>query len=700
MSKTNETAIAGENWSRYLYCRDRGHREYIAKAQRCENFYLGAGRQWDQSDVEALNGRPAMEINAIFAVINTAIGLQLRNRMDISFKPRNGMANQGTADVLSKVVMQICDNCSLPWLETQVYSDGVIQRRGYFDVRISFDDTAIGEVAVMVPDPLDVIPDPDANDYDPKSWNDVTLVRWMTLDDIEGLYGKDKAQEVLRASESNSDDATDHERNTFGGPDSNQSADLYRSTDDKNTTRYLIVDRQHRKLINTDVFLFPSGDVRPVPSGLDKESKVLKAQELGAYLTKRLVKKVRWTVSTYHVLLHDEWSPYEELTIVPYFPYFRRGRSRGMVDNAISPQMIFNKATSQFLHIINTSANSGWKVEEDSLANMTTDELEDRGAETGLVVEFKKGRKEPEKILPNQVPTGTDRLADKCEMYIKSVTGISDAMQGLNGPEVSGVAIQSKQYMGQAQMGGPLDNLARTRNILARRILELVQRWYDSERVMVITQDTESLEAEHVQMRVNYQDEISGDILNDLTVGEYEVVIDEVPNQSTFDSGQFEQALAMRKEGVAIPDSILIRHSNLTRKKEILLEIENAKNAPPDPIVVAQTAEIKEKTRLLKAQTEKTLIQAVGESVDAQYGAMQSAQVIASNPLVAAIAERLLGSSGYQDQDQPPVVPLLDGGRQQDFGSNTNPMTPIPLPAPDSPFEGQQAGMETIRNDL
>lgn len=38
--------------------------------------------------------------------------------------------------------------------------------------------------------------------------------------------------------------------------------------------------------------------------------------------------------------------------------------------------------------MVNTTANSGWKVKRNALANMTVDELEQRGAETGLVVEL------------------------------------------------------------------------------------------------------------------------------------------------------------------------------------------------------------------------------------------------------------------------------------------------------------------------
>ena len=125
-----------------------------------------------------------------------------------------------------------------------------------------------------------------------------------------------------------------------------------------------------------------------------------------------------------------------------------------------------NKAVSQYVHILNTSANSGWVVEENSVTNMTMKELETRGAQNGLVIEYKKGAKPPQKIQPNQVPTGVTHLIDRADKALKDVT-VPEAMRGVQGPETSGIAIQAKQFASQQQLAVPLDNLAYTRQLLA-----------------------------------------------------------------------------------------------------------------------------------------------------------------------------------------------------------------------------------------
>ena len=81
---------ARANWDRYQYGKNRGHIDYMKQADRCEQMYLGGGRQWkpeDRAYVEAQK-RPALEFNEIKGAVNTAIGYQIQNRMDIAFKPR------------------------------------------------------------------------------------------------------------------------------------------------------------------------------------------------------------------------------------------------------------------------------------------------------------------------------------------------------------------------------------------------------------------------------------------------------------------------------------------------------------------------------------------------------------------------------------------------------------------------------------
>ncbi len=139
LNDAEQLALAKQQWDAYTRARDAGHDEYVHMAQKCDQYYRG--EQWDEFDMQQLDdqGRPALTINTILPTINAVLGEQSTKKADIQFKPRGG-GNQDIADVLTKVYSQIADNNKLEWIENQVFSDGLIQDRGYFDIRMDFSD--------------------------------------------------------------------------------------------------------------------------------------------------------------------------------------------------------------------------------------------------------------------------------------------------------------------------------------------------------------------------------------------------------------------------------------------------------------------------------------------------------------------------------------------------------------------------------
>ena len=612
LSKEEEHLIAMNQFERYERARDNGHLDYIETAKKCDAFYRG--NQWDPADVATLDdeGRPALTINTILPTVNTVLGEQSTRRAEISFKPR-GNGNQQIADVLTKLYLQISDNNKLHWLESQVFSDGLIQDRGYFDVRIDFSDHIQGEVRVTTKDPLDILIDPDAKEYDPKTWNEIFETKWMSLDQIEEQYGQEKADQLRVAAEYGNTmgtDSVEYEETRYGdtytGVEYNQSSTA-NPEENRQVRAIRVIERQYYQLKNCMFYVDRvTGDMRAVPSNWGKRKREKFADDYGLDILEKLVRRVRWTVTADHVVLHDDWSPYECFTIVPYFPYWRRGRPFGMVRNLISPQEQLNKISSQELHIVNTTANSGWIVETGSLQGMTADDLEEHGAETGLVLEYNRGSSPPAKIPPNQIPTGLDRISQKAAANIKTISGISDAMLGTDSPEVSGVSIQQKQNRGAMMIQVPLDNLQKTRQYLAEHILRSVQQYYTEERIIQITDESDPFKQSQ-QMVVN-RTTPEGEIINDLTLGEYDVVVGNMPTRDNFDEVQFAEAIALRQAGVPIPDDLIVEYSHMAKKAEVAQRIRIMQGMEPPSEEEAQLANFQAQAQVQKIQLELSLI--------------------------------------------------------------------------------------------
>jgi len=697
--------LARQTWGRYEYVKQRGHLQWCDRAIRYEQYYLGGGLHWIATDREALEseGRLPVECNEVADAVNTALGYQINNRADISFKPRGQGASDDLATTLSKVTMQVADNNKLRWHESQVFADGLIQTAGYFEIIVDFGDSMRGEVRVGTLDPLDVIPDPDAKSYDPDDWSDVIITRWPTFDEVEAHYGTAARKRVeasylawkaIGGERDFGTDTDDAPRSSFGDPETlNTYQDAF--YEDGGIPRVRVVDRQRWMLVMTRVVVYPTGDIRVAENATPE--KLTAWRTAGCTIMRRPTRRVRWTVSTCETLLMDVWSPLAHFSVVPYFPYFRRGQRKGLVDDAVGPQDMLNKALTAYTHIVAGSANSGWIIEQNSLTNMKTEDLDEMGAANGLVLEYVKGSKAPEKIKPNEVPGGVADLAALGSRKIKTTSGNTDEIKGQAGKTQSGIAIQSMQYAAQMALSVPLDNLARTRHMVAMRILEIIQAFYDDMRVFRITQtDPVTGEESTTDMPVNQPNpQQPGSIINDVTIGEYDVVITEQPSQVTFDNSQFNQAMEMRKEGVKIPDSVLVRNSTLSNKAEIIKQMQAANDPAADSLAQLNLA----KAALANAQAALAQANAISKNVEALFSAIRTGQIVLTMPGVATVADGIAKSAGFVDKDEAPIYPegspeaAAAAGAGAPGGVTPPPISTNPL-TPDNPDVGAESGIE------
>lgn len=585
-SQEEQSEIVKNQWGRYVRARDSGHLEYLKKAKKCDSYYRGD--QWEVSDKLALEseGRPALTINMVLSTVNAVIGEHAANTVEFHFVPK-AEGTEHTPNVMSKLAKAICDANQYTWKENEVFADGIIQDgRGYFDVRVDFDSNLMGEVKITTEDPTTVIIDPDASEYDPNTWGEVFKTTWLSLDQIEAMYGRPARERISSQALNGHSFGVDSvvwqdNKSTFGNTDE---ADFISQTqaisDEEQRTIKLVrvIERQHAKMHPTVEFVdLMTGDTKPVPPTWSDEKVQQAVMGYNLGLLKRVKRRIRWTVTADHELLHDDWSPYASFTKVPFFAYFRRGKPFGLVTNLLSPQEQLNKLASQELHIINTTANSGWVMWRGSLSGMTADELRNQGAETGIVLEVNPGHEAPQKIQPNKVPAGIERAALKSAEFIKEISGVNDAQLGFNSPEVSGVALKEAKGSAHVQMQVPFENMQRTRHLMARKILELVQQFYTEQRAFkVVTegmgQSGKQLNEKDQEYIVNLQT-ATGEVLNDITVGKYEISLSVIPSRDSFQDQQFAEAINLRNVGVMVPDDRVIEYSHLAHKQELAEEV-------------------------------------------------------------------------------------------------------------------------------
>ena len=663
--KLKENEVCDATWNRLHYALHNGHYEWTKNAQLNDRYYLGGGAQWQEEHKRILNatGRPWAEFNQIFLAVNTLIGYHTQNRLDITFRPRSNKSHD-LSHILNSLGMYILDSNNYQWHETEVFSDGVILGRGYFDIRMDFTENLNGNIKIVAEDPYSILPDPSANSYDPDTWADVIKTHWKTLEEVEAEYGTAirKRVEMTVGETFNSDDDvyvgmfSDHDRNVTTFNHNN-----WYTYDKDRVLRVKVVERQYWKTMNTLNFVDPeAGDMEPVPEHMTRKEAKAFAESNGYEIIRKPTRKIRWVVCTKNVLFHDDWSPYEHFTIVPYFPYFRRGITRGIVDNMRSPQDILNKTISQTLHIVNTTANSGWMVEENSLSNMRVEDLENVGSKTGLVIEYKAGRQAPEKINANQIPTGLAQISEQAYKLLPEVSGVSRMYQGQKSNEVSGVAIQNRAMQNEVPLAVVTDSLNRTRHMLAKRMLQLVQTYYTDERIVYVSQiDDEGKEHEE-PVALNHYDDLLGGFLNDITEGDYDIVVADVPSNVTANNAQFAQVMELKKFGYEIPGSEAILYTDLKDKQKlskIMAKVEGlAEPSPEEQQMQAQMQAME--IEKLNLENEALKQKLMNERVKAMLDSSKAATSFTEAPEAAVMAQTIYNAGESEVAQQ-----LNEGGQ-------------------------------------
>lgn len=704
-SQQTEYELARSLYQRFWFACWNGHEDYVRRNRRNYRYFHGDGGQWSDDDrayMESVQGRKCFEINLAKQAVLTAVGEQIATRTDITYKPKKGRASSDTATVLSKLCKHFLGQNNYHILETDVWESGLISERGYFDIRMDFDGNLNGEIKITSPDPITVIPDIFATEYDPKEWPGFLRFMWLTLDEIEGMYGREARRKAEQDWSSYKDRPLTDEFPVDNRSDMNYgfgtSPGGYYPWWDQETgeLRLRVFERQYyRREMALHYVCMQSGDTRIVPENvtLQQAQEYAIANEL--LLQKMTGRRVMWQVTTATSVLHNGPSPYESFTLIPFFYQFNKGRTGCMMSDAISPQDLLNKSVSATVHYLTNVANSGWMVPKGCLTNMTTADLQNVGMKTGLVVEYDPKIGAPSKILPNTFPTGMDRMSDRGEAWIKAATGMSDAEQGLDSPEISGIAVAMKQFQSKLQLAKALSNLQFTRTMVGRKIVELIQQYMTNERIYKITGADDYGRPKEEEIIIN-RVEASGEILNDITVGEYEVEVSTQPTAATYAESQFRQLGEMReKMRVAIPDDEIVRRSSLANKHELADRLANPQDsgtqAAQQAMLEKQMEELEAKIQLLKANRNKVVADTTNTNVQAMFGATNAAKEIALISQVAPMADAMMLSAGFEDHNAPPVIPRNVQpitGDLPDIPRNTSPNFP---PLAD---HGYNAGIE------
>lgn len=594
-----------DQYENFRFAYDNGHSDFLRKAEHCFEMYRG--NQWDPKDKAQLvrEGRPALTLNVIESLVRAMQGMHKALRNDVRFMP---IADAGMQDayVRDMLWLQCQQHNDFDMIESDMYLKGLIMSRAYVDVRMGFDDNLQGHVKIAPRRSQDVILSPSADQYDPDTWPEITVRRWVSYNDIRSQYGKEKADAV---GQNLTPSFYDYEDKFMAQQMGQRQYYQHTTLEGSETHRgRLMLDRQYYVMKKKEMFVdIKTGDMSEVPENWDR-AKISYVLENSPDLStiKRETRTVRWTVSCDAELMHNEDSPYRWFTTVPYFPTFVGGVSMCPVEAMIDSQLMLNKVSSQELHIINTTANSGYKLKKGALKNMTVSQLETSGARSGVVIEL-DDINNIEKIQPNQTPQGHDRLSSKAEQIMRNLGGISDQGRGFAREDMADAAIMSNQAAQEINSASWLSNLHYTKSLIARRVNDLHQSFYTDTRTILANKGTTLSPDIQTLSITNGRAEHSGmpAFMSEIARGKFSTVLVPSPARASMSEADFKLMLELRKLGIGIPDEMLIELSPATNKAQIMQKLQGDSNAAAAEAAKLEAETAAAKNALTNAQAGK-----------------------------------------------------------------------------------------------
>ena len=585
-----------QRWMRAV----RPHNIWAKTAKECTDFL--EGRQWSpeaQAEMDRMK-RPTIKINKIAPLWRLVMGYQTSNRFDATFLPTSdSQSSEDLADCLSNVWKTEGNRMDMPFVDSDVFADGITTGRGFWDMRLSFEDNDLGEMAIKCDDPFSIYMDPDGSEYDLEKNGYIQESRWASLEEIGTCYGKkaaDSASNILSPTYGStlvySMGLQDVSPSRFYGQYENDKSmnwnDVYYQDFVDNQAKSLrLIDTQYKIARVVPCFVdLETGDYEPVPDDWfqpENKSKIQACLDYGNALgnpieiRQKMVRKVRWTVSLGDLLLFDKWSPYNHYTKVGFFPYFRRGTTRGMIEDLIDPQKELNKKRSSLTDILSRNANSGWIYSDKMLDAKQEENLRRYGSSAGIHVKYKETQAggKPERLEAGNYPQGLDRLEQKAADDLYQISGVNESAMGQLDRVQSGRAIEARQRQAVLAIQLYQDNFTRSKKHIARKGLNLMQKHYTENRMFRIMGEdgTSSMMEVNKKMQTGQN---SMTRMNDITIGKYSVTIDAVPISATFKQAQFEETMdllqqmgpLMAQMMMQTNPSLIIDQTSIPRKQE------------------------------------------------------------------------------------------------------------------------------------
>ena len=491
------------------------------RSEALEDLKFAAGDQWpvEIQNSRTLEARPCLTINKIDAYVRQVTNQQRQQRPRIKVHGMNSQSDAKVADILTGICRHIEVNSDADHAYDNAFNYAVRMGFGYWRVKTDYvrEDSFDQEIYIEpIHNPFTVYFDPNSTLPDGSDAEKCLITQIVSKDVFRKMYP-------------DADDGTGFTQRGTG--DGNAE---WVMKEDIRIAEYFYTERIPEKLC------LLSNGVKKFRSELPKQDELL---AMGVVVIderpsfKKQIKQIKCTAI--EVLEEGIW-PSKYIPIIPVygeeFVVDNKRKKYGLVRMAKDAQRMYNFWKTALTESVALAPKAKWLIAEGQDEGHEN-EWAQANIKATAVLRYKQKDIEgvmaptPSRIQPEAPPAGIIAAADGINADMQAVLGIFDPNQMATG-NISGKALNGQQQQIDLTNFHYYDNLTRSIKHTAKIILDLVPKIYDNARVMRIIGDDGKPDLVDINKRQSDEQGVMT-ILNDVTVGEYDVVMDTGPGYNS-----------------------------------------------------------------------------------------------------------------------------------------------------------------------
>lgn len=588
------------------------------RVEALDDLKFAGGDQWpvEIQNSRLLESRPYLTINKIDAYCRQIANSQRQQRPRIKAHGMNTQSDAKLAEIVTGICRHVEEQSDADAAYDNAFDFAVRMGWGYWRVTTDYvrPDSFDQEIYIKrIENPFMVYFDPNSNEPDGSDAEKCLITEVVSKEAFRKMYP---------------DAETDAGFTPRGTGDSQSE---WITKEDIRIAEYFYTEYTRTKLVLLSDGTTVYEDEMPSQDAM---------LEAGIYEVSRrqtVKKQIKWVKLTgMQILEKRDWAG-KYIPVVPVYGQQlvvdSKKKKFGLTRMAKDPQRMYNFWSTALTESVALAPKAKWLLAEGQDEGHE-DEWAQANIKSTAVLRYKQTDSEgrdaplPQRLQPEPPPTGIVTALEGLNADLMAVVGIYDPSMLPQGNQ-SGKAINAQQQQVDMTNYHYFDNLTRSIRQTGRIILDLIPHVYDSERALRIIGDDGK--GEIVNVNQKSMDEMGVEkILNDVTVGQYDVVMETGPGYNSKRQEAVDSMISM----LNVDPSLMQQAGDLIFRNMDFpgADIIADRLAAANPLAqIDDKSDIPAQAQMLIAQGQQTIQQLQGqlqaEEMDKKYRATVQQQV-------------------------------------------------------------------------